>query len=365
LFTAATLYKHHAIAVACALLVAYVVVPRPGSRWRVGFIEAALALAVIALSWSVLIACFAVRGRLDDLLDALVRQNSSYAGNSLSANLLSGLSPANLLVAPMTWAIAPLLLMALAALLALARRGRDGHWRQAKPAASLWGFWILSAWVMIAIPGTYLPHYYQLLMPPICVASGWAAASMLRRDATPDRALSAALRIIALGVALVATGWVQLRQYRLPAQQWVKLGFPDTHYFDNNFTFQKSVAEQLAKLLEPSETFWNFGEDNTLYFVARRSPPSGLLYLDPLVTGNETDRYWNRLLADLNRTPPDLIVVSMRTFQAAPPNAPVFPWMRSNYVPAPMGSLGEPVYRMFVRRGSQLYFRLLAASHRS
>jgi len=369
LFSAATLFKHHAVVACAALLVGHVIVPRRGSdpapRWKQRLVEAGIALLLLAITWWILFEYFAARGRLDDLIDVLFRQNAVYA-NGIFANLYSALIPLDLVrdlfVQSMAWAIPLIVLIAAAALLTIARGGGRLKFTAVPATIWLWGFWIVGSWLMVAVPGTFLAHYYQLLMPPICIASGWSAASLLRRENTPGRAASNLLRMSAVAAAVAFTAWAQLGQYRLPPGEWTARGFSNMPFFNNDFTFQKSVGEGISKLLAPGETFWNFGEDNTLYFTSRLSPPTGLLYMDPLVTGNETDRYWAHLMSDLNRAPPDLIVASLPTVQAIAPTAPIFSWIKAHYLAAPAGGLGQPVYFFFARRDSNLATRLHATA---
>jgi hypothetical protein len=82
------------------------------------------------------------------------------------------------------------------------------------------------------------------------------------------------------------------------------------------------------------------------------------LYLDPLITGDETAKYWSRLMSDLRQTPPDLVAVALASVQRLPADAPVFAWLDANYqlVESPFR---QSMYEFYLRRGSDLEKRLL------
>ena len=361
LFAAATMYKHHAI-IPCGFLLAghvFFTGRKVGSvsSWVHRLGEAVVASLVIGIAWGALIGYFAIHHRLDDLIEVLYRQNASYAID-IAANLRGALIPIDLFVEPMIWAIPLSILLGLAMVQVIARNGGQPKFLTVPSRIYLLVLWIIGTWLMIAVPGMFIAHYYQLLMPPVCIACGWAAASLLMLDRAPSRRMSNFMRTAVVAIAVGYCAWTQLRQYELPPSQWIARAFQNVHYFNNDFTFQRQLGENLSKLLAPDETFWNFGEDNTLYFSARRSPPTGLLYMNPLVTGDETQRYWTHLMADLNRRPPDLIVISLPSVQGLPPTMPIFSWIRAHYVPAPTGDLGSPIYQLLVRRNSKLAARL-------
>ena len=251
-------------------------------------------------------------GRLHDAVDAMVWQNLAYAGGGGGGpldHLLAAVMPTHLLTPVLLWAIAPAAVVAVAAVVN-GRRTISPHWR-------LWLFWAAGAWGMVVAPGYFLAHYYQLLMPPLCVAGGWAAAGLLRRPGVLPR--------VAVVAALVAVVVRQGSQYRLSPERWARDGFADVPYFDNDFARHRAVGRQLDALLRPGETFWNLGEDNTLYFASGRSPPVGLLYLDPVVVGPDIPGHWRRLMADLDRAPARPDRRQHADGQGARPHGPAVP----------------------------------------
>jgi hypothetical protein len=143
---------------------------------------------------------------------------------------------------------------------------------------------------------------------------------------------------------------------RLTADQWADVKYPG-----GNYTQQKYLGRYLATtLLYPGETFWVGGDDVSLYFESNISPPTGLLFIDPLIQGATKQEYNRRLVADLSVHPPDLILLTP-LIERFPPGAPIFPWIGEHYQPWST-PIGGRVYRfIYVRRDSPLAQRVLPA----
>jgi hypothetical protein len=362
LMAIATLYKHQSVVVCGTLLAAHALVGgRPIGR---RLAEAAAAVAIVAGVWAGLFGWFLAVGRAGPMVDVLFRENADYAG-SLWGNLYDGLRPAALLYGPLMRAVWPmLLLLGVAATAQVTIAARTATRPIMSPAWQLAACWAAGTWAAISIPGHFFSHYFQLWLPPACVTGGWAAAALLRPSRQRPWTWVGATTVTAC-VAIVAVR--QAADYRLPPDQWSTSAYASTESVNNDFPFQRDVGRSLGDLLGPGRTLWELGEDNTLYFAARRSPPTGMLYIDPLVigAGPDRDRYWSRLMADLGRAPPDLIVVCMPTMRVIPQSARVFPWMRSRYVGVvhgPAADIGRPTYRLYVRRDSPLRSQIAPAS---
>ena len=337
LLAAATFYKHNAALLCAMLLLGYIIAHR--HTLRQALMDAAMAAAVVAAAWCVLLAHAYFTGSLAATVDVLFRQNVAYSNGSFGHNLATGLLPDRLFPPFMTWAIAPLTLVLIFAGIKLARRTQvdAGGW-------TIIAAWAVGVWMTIALTGHVYAHYYVLWLPVTCVAAGWAAAGLWASRHVLWRA--------AVVVSAVCVIVRQAAQFTLPPQQWVRRQFP---YYD--VAAQNAFALQLGRLLRPDESFYELGEDNTLYFLSCHSPPSGLLFIDPLIYGSDTRSAWKRLMSDFAMRPPDMVVLSSDWLPFFSPDAPVFPWLRANYDPYPT-PVGRPTYRLFVRRGGKLERRL-------
>ena len=96
------------------------------------------------------------------------------------------------------------------------------------------------------------------------------------------------------------------------------------------------AARALAALLEPGETFYEWGAETGLYFYALRSPPSGAFFNLPLLDGPAAQSLTDRVLQDLEKAQPELVVVYRDPARDTSGHA-VLDLIRDRY--APLGDL--------------------------
>ena len=119
------------------------------------------------------------------------------------------------------------------------------------------------------------------------------------------------------------------------------------------------VAHGVKGLLEPDESFFEWGSEIGLYFKSGRRPVCGPCFFWPLTAGPVAPRLQERLLADLERTQPELLIIAKWTvFQNGPPQRPVLEWFEPRYRPLTGGRERGPYFLVFVHRGGKLERRL-------
>ena len=303
-FAFASLYEHHTVIVAAALSAGYLLAGRPVGR-RLGAV--AIAAGVGTIAWAGLAVELAATGRLAAAVDVLFVQNLSYGGNLL-ANLAEAFTPFRLVPSFMLWAIGPVVLVAAA--LAL----------RAVPTSRGWlvcGGWAAGAFVTVALPGQFWPHYYQVWIPLACVAGGWAAGGLARSPRPLGR--------VTVVAALTLMAARQAQWFAVAPYDWA-----DRKYPGRNFAEQDYLGRRLASILRPGETFWVLGSDLTIYFTAGHSPPSGVIYMEPLLDPYN-GRVVDHLMADLQRTNPPLVVVAFPWDHLLPASLPIVPWLHAHY----------------------------------
>jgi hypothetical protein len=351
LLGAATLIKHHVAAGAGVMLLGYVAAGgRAGVFRRIA--DTAVAAGVICLCWGVTIAWFAATGRMKVFIDILAgRDMIGYVGNPL-VNLLRSLEPSAIAIVSPWWMAGPVLLLAGA--LVFADRSALGRGVVVMMAA-----WVAAAWLCEALPGHLFGHYFQYWIPVWAVTGGIAAAALMAGRATVPAGFRHGLVVTAFGIALIR----QSQPYTLTPDQWA-----DEKYPGGNYTQQKYLGRDLRrKILLPGETFWVAGDDTSLYFESGQSPPTGVMYVDPLVAGPAVREYNDRLVRDLSAHPPDLILLTP-LIERFPQDAPIFDWLKRNYEPWEKqehdpwpASLWSHVYHLLVRRGSPLARRVMGS----
>jgi len=338
LFALASLYKQVALAPAAALLVAHGAFPPAATSRRRAVADVVLASGVIAAAWGAVLGYFAATGRLSAFVDAVFAYNRAYAG-SLSTNLARGLHP-SLLVPTSLAIVLPLAVLTIGGAL-IALRAAESRRIGVLFLALLGG-----AYVAIALPRFFHAHYYQLWLPPLTAGAGWAIGFATRRAAWRyawlPHALAAALVILVIVNEAPA--------YRFTPEDWSRI-----KYKSEIFIFSKELGHELDMLLAPGETFYQWGNESGLYFASRRSPPTGTFFVFPLVVGPLADDLSARVVADLTRAQPELVVALQIAFRPEFSH-PVLDWLRLRYRPIHDPERGP--FLLLVRRGGRLEARL-------
>ncbi|MCU0241127.1 MAG: hypothetical protein MUF51_01735 [Vicinamibacteria bacterium] len=328
----ASLFKHSLIALV-PLWALYEIFRARGTR-REG-VRRAIALCLPALAaWLLVTAYFAATARARALYETLVVFNASYAGG-LAHNLIAGLAPEAL------WPRAAVFLLPLIAfalfgwLSAILRRDRSA-WPLLMYCASIY--------FLVASPGRFYAHYYQLWIPALLFGSLLAHATLTR---CVQRAWSTALLAV-----LAASLWIpHLRDLRLDGEQLSRVKYGEM------FIQTRMRSREIERWLEPETSLYVWGIEPGFYFYTRKRPPSGVLWCQHALEGPLRESFGARILADLKRTRPDLIVFDTRWSDLAGTRHPVVAFIEQHYLAAPPGSERNP-YRFFVRPGSGLRRRM-------
>jgi len=342
LFALSSIYKHSTVLVAAFLtgahFLGYVIATRRSAQaqdepQRPDAIHVNRHLAWIVVpglvTWLAVCGYFSFKGGLRDFYDAVFIYNRSYASGALAQlSAVFGLY-GRLPIAALPGVMAVTLVVAVGCLVDGVRNTR--RWL-------LLGAYLLSACLVIVIPGRFYPHYFLLLLPSLSVGYGWAldAVSHLGHWRS-SRYAAVALFILSLGVVM----WQEIPTYSLPAEEWSRQKYGEI------FIDSDRLGRILDRHLAAEDTFYEVGAETGLYFSSRRSPPSGVLYDYPLLTDSPLrDTMVQRVLSDLERTRPALIVV--RRGRRTPES--IGKWIASHYVEAPSFP-AVPRFDILARRG--------------
>jgi 4-amino-4-deoxy-L-arabinose transferase-like glycosyltransferase len=333
----AILLKPVVAPVALAWSVVHVLAPPAQTPRARAAVQAAVVLGLCVLGVAAVAGYFAATGRWTDLWSTLVVHNRSYAG-PLLPNLREGLRPARLFppvlrdVLPLLAAVLPALAFAL-----VTRWSRRG---------ALLVAWMATVPLAIAAPGRFFPHYYQLWLPPLCLAAGWSLAALGQRTRLPSAVTAAGGAAVALAIAFrIAPA------YALAAADW-----SDTKYGDV-FLRSRDIAREAGAMIGPGETLFQWGNQPEIYLYARRSPPTGVLWAQHMQTGPLRNQLRSRALTQLSVADPQLVVLS---HDEPRPTGALGAWFKERYEPHPTRVRQQKGFSFWVRRGGTLQRRLLA-----
>jgi hypothetical protein len=340
----ASLFKPTAFAPAGLLGLGYIF-----GTWRAGgnpwqaFRYMLVAAGVTLLIWAGCLAWFWNQGTLGDLYATVVTYNGHYSG-SMWRNLFGLRKVDNkcyLLAILVSCGCIPFFLKA-----QLTAEQRTG-W------VALAG-WACGSAIAIALTGHWYQHYFQLWMPIYALAGG---AILTMNFSGPP------LRQIAWRLALLATVFAPLvvEHYRFASLSHGSPTRPNA----------RNMGVLVNEALHPEESVFAFGYlgySSGVYFASGRRPPTGVVFDFPLQSGPLKERLEKRIRDDLERQPPDLVVLDTSSFSggekiqtriAGKPSTwgeQLSGWLSERYVQreSPM----PDTYLWFARKGSSLERRL-------
>lgn len=242
------------------------------------------------LVWTSIIAYFAARGRFQSFYDCIVAYNEHYSGNILQ-NLISLFTVRQAAYPHYMYPLIGVFLLAFfGVVLTLCRDRRQGL---------VLLFWAVSCFVMPALPGRWFPHYYQFWLPMISVGAGIAVDALcVRRLPRLSPVLGALIAVCAFGLFLKT----EIPYYRLTPDEWSNLKDNDV------YSRSRHAADHLSEVVKPGERWWHWGSEAHLYFYSKTSPPIGIFYHYPLISGFKTEELSARAIRELSKNPPEVII---------------------------------------------------------
>ena len=331
---AATLFKQVAIFPALTLAIP-VALGRGDRKGRVSRL-AAFYIPAIAV-WVFLGAFLVWTGAWGDFWADTWTFNRSYAGN-VPLNWVQGLR---------TW---PGFLRGLTPLAWTGSLGAALMLLKDRPKGVLLLAAAVGTYLAVSGPGNSMPHYYLLWIPIFLLGTvGGAAISF--RISPPWGKIGIGCGALAF---LVGYGGANVRWFRLSPEEWSQ------RKFGQIFLFDEGLGKRLGMILGPEETFYQFGNEPSLYIVSGKRPPAAALLNFAFVGLNsrQADRPPNgplaeKVLADLERNKPEICVVNLWDFQVAMADYDLVRWIKAHYRPLADSSQVWPFW-LLGRTGGRL-----------
>lgn len=336
----ASLYKPLAVILTFLLALATLSLNWASSgRIRV-FRQMALVFGCVLAAWGGLFGWFAFQGRWDDFKQAVLTYNYYYSGfhETSFGDLLRNIGGSALPFSTLAWLFLLFALGCLGAWGAGRKKEGRGPWLY-------WAVFAVAAELEVISPGRFFAHYNQLLMPPLIL--GGAAGAVWLGGLLKKRAGSWSwLPGAALTAFLV---FHEAPFYRLSPEEWTR----QEYIYGSVFIQSYQLGREINGLLEPGETFYEWGNESGLYFASRRSPPSGVFYSYPLLGNPLAPELCRRVVKDLEREKPELAVLNLSYYvsEDSMRRHPVLQWIRSHYRPLPGGNLREPFLLLLLKGG--------------
>ncbi len=309
LFAIASLYKQIVVIHAVLMGITWCLLsfPRRPGRFLLGLIVIGSAGL---LAWIFIFGYFAITGRLAPFIEAVFTYNRAYSGN-----ILHNIQQAWRAELPLG-ALLLLGLLGAFSLLGLVAAFIRREFRSGLLLLS----WAGSTYLAVAATGKFFPHYFQLWLPLLAIGAALAVAGLPGRGKFP-----VGPRHLATAGLLVALLFLEAPLYRLPAREWSRLKY------GNIFNEARDLARQLDASLPEDAFLYEWGNETGFYFETRRTPPSGVIFNYPVLLGPLIRPLTGRLLRELQRARPEVIILEAKARAFTPPDHPFVLWCNAHY----------------------------------
>jgi hypothetical protein len=305
----------------------------------------------IAVLWVLTVFYFVWQGRGTEFYDCLVRYGVFYAStgrqtipnahSSMWANILNGLGTD----------LIPTFLEFLAPLMLLTILGVGNGCKIQRPQTLTLAGCLLGTFLAVSIPGKFYPHYYQLYLPVLAVGAGWGIVTVA--NAWQRWAMSQMIGVLTLLLLLCHI----IPDCERSGRTWSQLKYPG----DNFIEFER-CGHAVNQMLKPDECLYIWGVDPSVYYYSDRRPASGIFWADRLLYGPSKSWATQKVLADLEKTQPSLILIEEKenlipSLDHATPDHPVYKWISAHYVETPKARFSK-CFSVYLRHDSALAGRL-------
>ncbi len=325
LLTITSLYKQITIIAAAFFIIAYLLTNLSWLDFKKATFHSVWIFLIGMIIWGGVFLYFLLNGRFEAFYEAVFQYNQQYiqmgGGDNIFLNLFKAF--------PFEFtSIIPLFILSIISIIIyLFNNTRYGLYLLA---------YFLAVPIMIALPNKFFPHYYQLWLPILSIAGGIAIVELGKIFISVNKNWTYFSKLI--GVALmVSLLSFQIPSFYLSANEWSYKKYGDI------FIDSKKVAIMLDRVLLPTETFYQFGAESTLYFYSQRSTPSGIFFHYPLLSPMFAEKFSQRVIKDLEHYKPELIVFGLplknkeitQTYIDPFKEHPLVSWIMQHYHPIP------------------------------
>jgi hypothetical protein len=340
LFMAASAYKQVVVVVPAFLALAHVAFPPSKCNRRRALADMTLVVAVGVFGWLSIFMYFHLAGGISDFVDTVFRYAAFYAGHPLR-NLTLQFEYPTRIFGPLRHAAALLLMTALGLLL----RGRKD-----RRSCLLWLSYAIAVDLSVQATVQAHRHYFQLWLPPLVIASAWGVAGLSELGPWMRRYGATLAGVCVLGSLLI----VQVPYYFKSARQWctIKYGPGAAEVFAESVT----LGRKLDQVMQRGETFYVWGAEPGVYYASGRDVPTGVILNYPLVKGPLYFSLSKRVVEDLERSRPVLIVTLHEANEETHLDQAVNYWWHQRYHPWPGNRWGP--FELYARNNSGFEDRL-------
>ncbi len=338
----ASIYKPFAVLEILFLGAVYLVLNPKSSPRKTALRQVGTAFACVLAAWVVLFGWFSLQGRWNDFKNAVFTYNVYYSGyhDASFLEIVQNIGGQALNFQTLAWLF---LLFALGCLGALLGKSK----KEEREPRLFWGAFLVAAELEVLLPGWFFAHYDQLLLPPLVLGASWGITYW--GELIKDKRWKCLPGTLLMAFLI----FHEAPFYRLTPEEWANKKYSDGPLFIQSY----QLGRELDGILQPGETFYEWGNESELYFAARRSPPSGVFYSYPLLNNPLAGELSQRVVRDLEKQRPEVIVLDTAFYFNGSfiQHHPILQWVRGvqdRYKPFPQNPYRKPFLLLMLKGGN-------------
>lgn len=223
--------------------------------------------------WALIFGYFASDGRFPDFYKAVFKYNQYYSGNMFH-NIVAFFASPNLLFHA---SLRDVWILAFLSACWFFRQKND-------PERMFLILLTLGVSIQIASPGQYYPHYYQLILPILCITSAVVIWNFYNQVlSTANKSLKTVLYLCLL-FPFLFLGYHQIRYLNSDPFLISSLKY------GNQFIQSYYVGRYIKENTNADDEIFAWGADSGIYYYSKRNSVSGISYIYPLLKGPQDMR---------------------------------------------------------------------------
>jgi len=328
----ATFIKHHAVIPCTMMALAYFMIRKDQPiQKRLSYLFP-FVLITSAL-WFGLFGFYYLSGHFDDIWQSLIMSNVTY-NSDFSLTIRQIFEIQNFIF----------LLLAILGPALWILSGREEACRNTALCTLGLG---IGCYLMLAIPGKWFAHYYQLMFFPI-----YLSMVLTLKISAEHNGFILGKSIFACIAALCV---YNIYTYTIYSGEQISILKYKGAWFRNT----EIAAPQIAELLKEDEWFFEWGQDVGLFVYTNKWPHTRLNAYFPFVFGKVQPFVYPVFFHDVTKDPPSMVVFPQPQIGMIAPNIndPILHWIASNYFTLPT-LFGNQSHLICCKIGSKLDNRL-------
>ena len=246
--------------------------------------------------WAITFTYFFVTNRISDFWEAVFIYNQMYSGSFFKNVGIFFLSPDKLF----NHALMEIWILALLSIGWLIIPKAENS----PVTASFYYLLLIGTCIQIASPGKYYPHYYQLLIPILCILSALLIFELFNKINSKNILYFRPSIIGLIFIVVLCLSYWQFLYLKMNPFEISKTKYSDT------FVESYKIGKYVENITLPGDKIYEWGAETGIYYYSKKNAASGTFYIYPLLFGDENRVKFNTVLSDIVNSKPKLFILN-------------------------------------------------------